>query len=205
MLDDLDTIDWAQLVHAFGPASDIPERIRALISPDPDARQAAIEGLFETICHQETVYEASAPAVPFLQELLADADTPDKMLIANMLAAMADGKSDMEVALGSPAMETLLRKGLAQEGRDFDTELAEGRRLVEQTRAAVGKELPLLYPYLACEEPEVRRAVASAMKNYPERASETRPLLERACDSETDAAAKEAMEEAIQLLRGNRA
>lgn len=68
----------------------------------------------------------------------------------------------------------------------------------------MGKDLPLLYPHLACEEPEIRRSVATALKHYPERISETLPLLERALGSESDEEAREAMEESIAVLKGKR-
>lgn len=93
MLEGLDEINWSQLHHAYGEASDVPILIHQLLSSDKTAVDKAIYELFGNIYHQHTVYEASAYAVPFLQELL---NTPKitkgtKMSIACLLASMADG------------------------------------------------------------------------------------------------------------------
>jgi hypothetical protein len=201
VLGDLETTDWSAIKHAYGPASDVPGLIRDLLSPDEGIRGAAISALFGNIWHQGTVYEASPYAVPFLQELLRSADTPDRLMIADLLAEMADGRPYLEASLGSEAMQRLMREGLAREGRSFEQELADSRRFARETKMAVGKDLPLLYPYLTCAEAEIRRSIANALKNYPERADETLPLLEAAALSERDAEAKQAMEEAIDTLK----
>jgi hypothetical protein len=70
MLENLDTIDWRNLQHAYGPATDVPDLIRALASHDEEVRQSAMYELYGTIWHQDTIYEATAYAVPFLIELL---------------------------------------------------------------------------------------------------------------------------------------
>jgi Leucine-rich repeat (LRR) protein len=71
MLEGLSAVDWESQTHAYGPAGDVPDMIRALGSPDPEEWVDAIEGLYATLCHQAcTVYQATALAVPFLVELL---------------------------------------------------------------------------------------------------------------------------------------
>src|SRR5262245_58931292 len=70
MLDGLDDIPWDQLTDAYGPATSIPAALRQLASFDPDEREGALDHLYWGLCHQLcTVYEATAPAVPFLIEL----------------------------------------------------------------------------------------------------------------------------------------
>ncbi|MFC5004881.1 hypothetical protein ACFPIJ_44525 [Dactylosporangium cerinum] len=64
-----DDIDWALHQGAYGPATDAPDILRAIASPDP---QAANDGRFElhsTLYHQGSVYPATVVAVPFLVEL----------------------------------------------------------------------------------------------------------------------------------------
>src|SRR4051812_24355006 len=77
MLDDIDAVPWANLRHAFGAATDLPARIRALAAKDRDERQAALKELFARLVHQGSVFDATPRAVPFLFELLADESTPD--------------------------------------------------------------------------------------------------------------------------------
>lgn len=200
MLGELDRINWAGLSHAGGEASDVPGMIRELLAPDGEMREQAISRLFATIWHQGTVYEASSHAVPFLQELLRSSATPDKMRIAQLLAELANGVAFLEFTKYSEAMENLTRESLAKAGRDYEQELPESRRFVVETRTAVGKDLALLYPYLGCDIPEIRAAVAAALKHYPERRDELLPLLERAAESEVDAQAMESMEATIAAL-----
>ena len=77
MLEGLDAIDWSSLTHAHGPATDVPELLRSLLSEDPDVRLQALAELVEKIWHQGTVYPASAAAIPFLFELLTHPDVHD--------------------------------------------------------------------------------------------------------------------------------
>lgn len=63
-------IPWRDLQDAYGPAEGIPEALLDLESKDAEGRAAAIDTLYSGICHQScTIYEATAPAVPFLIEL----------------------------------------------------------------------------------------------------------------------------------------
>jgi hypothetical protein len=52
MLEGLDQLDWAARRHAYGPATDVPEWLRSLRSPDPEVRQWAYEDW--NIVHQGT-------------------------------------------------------------------------------------------------------------------------------------------------------
>jgi transposase-like protein len=40
-MDDLATVDWGSLTHAYGPAGDLPDQLRALASADPSTRARA--------------------------------------------------------------------------------------------------------------------------------------------------------------------
>ncbi|WP_152626413.1 hypothetical protein [Streptacidiphilus carbonis] len=63
---ELDDVPWQALTHAYGSAEDVPELIRSLYLGDEEAADEAIYDLHGNIWHQGTVYQASAPAVPFL-------------------------------------------------------------------------------------------------------------------------------------------
>ncbi len=91
VLDALDDIDWAQLGHAYGPARDVPEQLRALTSADATARARALHDLYGNIFHQGTRYQATAYAVPFLLELVAAVETPDRANVARLLSDIAIG------------------------------------------------------------------------------------------------------------------
>jgi hypothetical protein len=177
MLEGLDEISWSQLEHAYGDASDVPVLIRQLLSKDNAIVDKAVYELFGNIWHQGTVYEASATAVPFLQEVfkLPEINAKTRKSLACLLASMADG---YDIKDGSYAAET---------------------------RIAVEKEVQLLFPYLFCDVPVVRESVAGALSRYPQYVEETLPMLEKALASESDQEAKEKITEAIEKLKSEQA
>jgi hypothetical protein len=91
MLEGLDLVDWNKLVHAYGPAIDVPEQIRNLASHSSDVREKALWQLYGNIFHQGTRYPATAVAVPFLFELLERPDVPDRHKIVYLLVGLALG------------------------------------------------------------------------------------------------------------------
>lgn len=54
---------WHQLEHAYGSAADVPDMLARL---SPDGSDAVWNDLWSCVCHQGTVYSASAPTLPFL-------------------------------------------------------------------------------------------------------------------------------------------
>ncbi len=92
MLERLHNIDWSSLTHAYGSAADVPGLLRALAADDRQARKDAYWELYGNIFHQGTRYPASAPAVPFLLELLADPSTPDRHELLHLLTHLVTGQ-----------------------------------------------------------------------------------------------------------------
>jgi hypothetical protein len=69
--DDLSSIDWAALAHAYGSAEDIPSLLRAAVTDNrgghvPDSPWFS---LWSALCHQGDSYTASYAAVPHLIRL----------------------------------------------------------------------------------------------------------------------------------------
>jgi hypothetical protein len=91
MLENLDSVDWSKLTHAYGAAKDVPKLFGALALSDEDKRESAIYELYGNIWHQGTVYQASAYAVPFLVELLEAPNVIGKDAILILLAHLANG------------------------------------------------------------------------------------------------------------------
>ena len=102
MLEGLPDVPWAELEHAYGSAADVPDLIRALRAADPRVREKARWNLYGNIFHQGTRYEASAYAVPFLIELLADPTTPDRSAILSLLTSLAIGYDESWLPEGFP-------------------------------------------------------------------------------------------------------
>lgn len=90
MLRGLDGPAWGALDHAYGPADDIPEVIRAAASADQDEAETAVDELFGAVFHQGTVYSATVAAVPFIAELAVAPKVHHRRLLVHLLGAMAD-------------------------------------------------------------------------------------------------------------------
>lgn len=90
MLRGLDDPPWGALSHAYGPADDIPEVIRAVASADEDEADAAVDELFGSVFHQGTVYSAAVAALPFIAELAVAPKVHHRSLLVYLLGAMAD-------------------------------------------------------------------------------------------------------------------
>ncbi|MHA7263717.1 hypothetical protein ACX80W_10995 [Arthrobacter sp. TMN-37] len=99
-LDELDQVDWSQLEHCYGKgavslgvagnmspaiAGDVSRSLAALRA---DSSLAINDGLYSNICHQGTVYQATAYAVPFIAAV-AGGDVPDEIRVP-LLALLGD-------------------------------------------------------------------------------------------------------------------
>lgn len=99
-LDELDRVDWRQLEHCYGRgvvslgvagdaslalAGDVSRSLAALRA---EPSRAINDGLYSNICHQGTVYQATAYAVPFIAAVAAG-DVPDEIRVP-LLALLGD-------------------------------------------------------------------------------------------------------------------
>ncbi|MGK5556178.1 hypothetical protein ACSNOI_31630 [Actinomadura kijaniata] len=83
----LDDVDWPSLGHAYGPAEDAPDILRAMAANDEGWDEATFE-YFSAIVHQETCYSATPPTIPFLVRMArAPEMTPEYRL--ELLADLA--------------------------------------------------------------------------------------------------------------------
>jgi hypothetical protein len=57
--------------HAYGPATEVPDLLRGLVSEDPATREIALDGIYGAVHHQGDVYECTVAAIPFLLEAAA--------------------------------------------------------------------------------------------------------------------------------------
>ncbi|GGR79519.1 hypothetical protein GCM10010169_24620 [Micromonospora fulviviridis] len=87
----LDDVPWESLHHAYGPAVDVPDQLRALRSAAAPVRHRALSELFGNVYHQGTRWGASCHAVPFLVALADDPDTPDRAAVAHLLRSVVLG------------------------------------------------------------------------------------------------------------------
>ncbi|MEV7150817.1 hypothetical protein AB0O05_30490 [Streptomyces sp. NPDC093084] len=55
--------NWGSLQTAFGSGEDLPKILTRLLEPDPKVQVTTLWELGELVSHQNTIYEATAPAV----------------------------------------------------------------------------------------------------------------------------------------------
>ena len=98
-LTELDHVSWSTLHHAYGQGvvgedvSGDVARCLVLLRDDP-ATALSGEGLWSNVCHQGTVYEASAYALPFIAAVAAGCVPAElRSLLASLLGFIAVGGS----------------------------------------------------------------------------------------------------------------
>ncbi|MEV7032755.1 hypothetical protein AB0N99_21385 [Streptomyces sp. NPDC093272] len=62
--------DWGSLQTAFGSGEDLPKILTRLLEPDPKVQVTTLWELGELVSHQNTIYEATAPAVMYVAGIL---------------------------------------------------------------------------------------------------------------------------------------
>ena len=144
----LSEVDWAGVADAYGPATDIPCFLRALVSDDADHRDFAAEMLFQTIWHQGTVYSASATAVPFLYRLLESAGPHDKQMVATLIAEIGAGEPSFFRCESDTAEFAHWERILAPLRRSLPDEIAAGRVVAAEVRRQVALRFGLLRRHL---------------------------------------------------------
>ncbi|MFH8628019.1 HEAT repeat domain-containing protein [Streptomyces vietnamensis] len=88
MIDDVESIDWAAMGHAYGPASDIPAWLRDMTSPDPEIREKAFSNFYSSVHHQGDVYPCTVASLPFLFAMADDPATPDRASVVALLRSI---------------------------------------------------------------------------------------------------------------------
>jgi hypothetical protein len=67
-----DELDWSQLGHAYGRATDTPGHLANLVAEDEKLRADALTHLWSAVVHQGTLYSATAPAAVAIAKMLSD-------------------------------------------------------------------------------------------------------------------------------------
>ena len=197
MLERLHNVDWSALTHAYGPAADVPELIRALAASDRQARKDAYWELYGNIFHQGTRYPATAPAVPFLLELLGCAGTPDRhellLLLTHLVTGQFSVAADPTMYAGEPDDGHALSHG---DSDDYGAILRDIYRAAEAG-------LPL-YLELAqhADTAHLRAAASFLLACLWTRAAAIVPVLHAQLARETSAPARATLAFALGRLQG---
>jgi hypothetical protein len=171
--DGLDAIDWGSMHHAYGPASDVPDLLRGLLSEDADEREAAIDDLNIGVHHQGDIYDCTIACIPFLLAALADPEVLDRHEILDLVGSVggADLAGDDSYAWindvddGGDGKDERESK---KEYDDDDAELQEYRRL-QRKNSRIAHRLvlvgfPVLIGLLDDADVRVRRQAVLALR-----------------------------------------
>ena len=90
---DAESVDWSSL-EVYGPPEEVPIALNAIWSGDPQRRMLGYEYLSDRLVHQGSRYPASAVAAPFLIDVVADPDAPDRFLACSVLRQIAIGEEE---------------------------------------------------------------------------------------------------------------
>ncbi len=183
-------VDWHALHHAYGAADDMPQLLRDLASPDAAVVEATVHELFGNIWHQGTVYEATAPAVPFLIEAARSLAALHRAELLHLLGAIATGASYLDIHQHLPSFND------CRDTLEHATQLARELGWVADAYAAVRKGVPVFLPMLTDVSSDVRGAAAYVLAQFSENRDRIYPALARQMREETDESAR------INLLLG---
>jgi hypothetical protein len=180
MLEGLNTIDWGNLSHAYGAATDVPNLIRSLASDAAAEREGALDVLFGNIWHQGTVYEATAYVAPFLIELLTYPQIQAKQGILQLLEAMASGTGYLE-AHGSSDHYRRQRGTL-----EFEAVLAKERAHVTAAFEAVVAGWQTYAALLNDPQPEVRLGASDLLVSCAQQGQKVEQALTSRFENEPE-------------------
>ena len=119
MLDKLDAVPWASLEHAYGSAEDVPGLLRKLLDPDPKVRSNTLWTLYGNVYHQGSRYPATPYVVPFLVEMCARHDVPNRSDLLRLWGNLITGYFSVQErpVLGGRKPNLCLRRGTTGRGK----------------------------------------------------------------------------------------
>ncbi|MEJ2252712.1 MAG: hypothetical protein P8Y97_24025, partial [Candidatus Lokiarchaeota archaeon] len=191
MLKNLNKIDWKNLEHAYGEASDVPQLIRDLASKDPDLRDHAFYELYGNIYHQGTRYQATPYAIPFIFELIQEPDVPEKADLIRFTIDLALGYPESYLPKGPNIEHWVLKVDqLKEEAKSEDSEDKDGDWLKHidsfiDSYKVVLKEISTYYKCLESNDIDIKIMAIYAIAWFREEAKSSIPKIRNLIKKET--------------------
>ncbi|GAA3685151.1 hypothetical protein GCM10022224_057320 [Nonomuraea antimicrobica] len=151
----LDDVPWGELGHAHGSAADVPGLLRELADGTEEWDEVLDELFGDNLLHQGDCYEATAPALPFLTELIvADVVPARRRRELYLWLVVAGGRrNDNLVAFADLAL-------------DEEEPLRTGA-WTEEVFRTVGDQVPVLLDRWEVEPPGIRFVLAVLAAQHP--------------------------------------
>jgi hypothetical protein len=123
VFEDIKSVPWAQLSHAYGVATDVPVWLRRL--QKPRSALQALGDLYAAVLHQGSLYSATPLAVHFIARLAAETATPERAALifflrsfgASVEAGMAGHADDLPETLSPAEFEAQCQAALREAGQ----------------------------------------------------------------------------------------
>ncbi|MFC9825486.1 HEAT repeat domain-containing protein [Streptomyces erythrochromogenes] len=96
MINDLESIDWASMGHAYGPADDVPQWLHDMALPDAEPREQAFSSFYGAAHHQGDVYPCTVASLPFLFAMADSPSTPDRASVVALIVSIGREAVDRE-------------------------------------------------------------------------------------------------------------
>ncbi len=93
--DFVDSVNWDEFQHAYGPASDIPPLLKRVANARGRKLNHELDELCSRVLHQGSIYSASAPVVRALIPLLDTAGRVERTVLYGLLPEFADSARDV--------------------------------------------------------------------------------------------------------------
>jgi len=191
MLENLDSVPWSQLTHAYGAATDVPAQIRNLAIANLGERGNALWELYGNIFHQGARYQATPYAVPFLYELIAAPEIPGRHEIVYLLVSLALGyeESYLPDGLDVANFRGALKEGDSQMSLTDQAECDKygvGPRVDLDCYDSVQNGVPVLIKLLTDDDARLRRAAIYALAWFPEHAYQSLPAIRQSLANASD-------------------
>jgi len=105
MLQGIESVNWKNIHHAYGDASDIPEFLNRL-ADETDFRnwQTILADFANHVFHQETLYPATAYTIPFINQLLTNASAAKTHELLSLLAQFLQNSLEDDHRIGSDGL-----------------------------------------------------------------------------------------------------
>lgn len=161
----LEAVPWADLTHAYGPASDVPGHLTALTSAEAPSRAEAWRQLDASIFHQGRVFPATSRAIPFLVRLAQWPQVLERTKILEFLKNLSGGR--IESGPGMP---------------NYEAELAAWHAVQDALHSAVSAFADLL----SDQDPAIRASAAVALGVSATRSEELLEVVFKRMGQESD-------------------
>jgi hypothetical protein len=200
----MDNINWSNLEDAYGPATSLPDSIKALTSSDSTLQEEALGQIWDHVWHYGRVTEATPYAIRFLIGAAAAGTLGEKLpSLLELLYYLGDGPTPWarEITNLKTYGEKAENESLALLEREenlsngtIDAIFRQAEVYVARSHTAVRAGLPLYLDLLGTsQDPKVREICVWLTVVFPERAIEIVPRLRSHVDREQDITVKATM------------